>query len=180
MLNPRAFLAFLALLWATTPALGLGQSTCVSFTRPTGDSAFTVSASSGVAPILVSSDDWPGVHRTAGDFAGDIKAVTGRTSKVANTTASAIASVTGGRAPIVVGTLGKSALVDAIVEHAKLDVSAVKGNWEAWSGQVVKNPLPGVSEAYVIYGADKRGTIYALYDHSEQFGASQPCCPFHT
>ena len=35
----------------------------------------------------------------------------------------------------------------------------------------VKDPFPGVSSAYVVIGADKRGTIFALYDHSEQFGA---------
>ncbi|KAJ3557630.1 hypothetical protein NM688_g1372 [Phlebia brevispora] len=36
----------------------------------------------------------------------------------------------------------------------------------------VKNPLPGIQSAYVIIGADKRGTIFAMYDHSEQFGVS--------
>jgi hypothetical protein len=53
-----------------------------------------------------------------------------------------------------------------------LDVSSIRGQWESFLSRRVENPLPGVSSAYVIIGADKRGTIYALYDHSEQFGKS--------
>lgn len=39
---------------------------------------------------------------------------------------------------------------------------------------VVDDPLPGLERAYVMIGSDKRGTIYALYDHSEQFGTIIP------
>lgn len=174
MWNPHILLALPALLWATTPAYALGQASCVSFTKPSGAS-FAIAASTGAAPIFFGADDWPGVRRAAADFAADIKAVTGRAPALANLTAAAAgASAAAGRAPVFVGTLGKSALIDAIVAHANVDVSAVEGKWEAWSAQVVKNPLPGVQEAYVIIGADKRGTIYALYDHSEQFGALPP------
>ena len=60
----------------------------------------------------------------------------------------------------------------AIVEHTKMDVSSINGTWEAFMSKEVNNPLPGVSKAYVIMGADKRGTIFGLYDHSEQFGVS--------
>jgi hypothetical protein len=106
------------------------------------------------------------------DFAADISAVTGTKPVLANVTATGTsAGVAGGKTPILVGTLGHSSLIDAIVAHAKLDVSAIEGQWEAWSAKLVKDPLPGVSQAYVIMGSDKRGTIYALYDHSEQFGA---------
>ena len=46
----------------------------------------------------------------------------------------------------------------------------MQGQWEAFMAKEVKNPLPGIQSAYVIIGADKRGTIFAMYDHSEQFG----------
>jgi hypothetical protein len=39
----------------------------------------------------------------------------------------------------------------------------------------VPNPLPGVASALVICGSDKRGTIYGIYDLSEQIGVS----PWH-
>jgi hypothetical protein len=37
---------------------------------------------------------------------------------------------------------------------------------------IIQNPLPGVDKAMVIVGADVRGTIYGLYDISEQAGVS--------
>lgn len=38
--------------------------------------------------------------------------------------------------------------------------------------QVVPNPLPGVDRALVIAGSDQRGTIFGIYDLSEQIGVS--------
>ena len=40
---------------------------------------------------------------------------------------------------------------------------------------MVKNPIPGVKEALIIAGSDKRGTIYGIYDLSEKIGVS----PWH-
>ncbi|THH04148.1 hypothetical protein EW146_g10252 [Bondarzewia mesenterica] len=62
--------------------------------------------------------------------------------------------------------------IQKVVNNSKLDISSIEGQWEAFMTQVVDNPLPGIAKAYVIIGSDKRGTIYALYDHSEQFGVS--------
>lgn len=149
---------------------GIGQETCVSF--HSSRSTFSVVSNGQAAPIIFSSDDWPGVQRAAADFADDIQRVTSIKPRLTNVTASDIASNGGGgRTAIIVGTLGKSSLIDDIVNRTKLDVSGVRGNWEAFVSKQVKNPLPGIDSAYVIIGADKRGTIYALYDHSEQFGA---------
>ncbi|KAF9529105.1 hypothetical protein CPB83DRAFT_283981 [Crepidotus variabilis] len=77
-----------------------------------------------------------------------------------------------GSSVIIVGTFNKSSLITEVIKNTKLDVSSIQGQWEAYLGRTVKNPLPGVSEAYVIIGSDKRGTIYGLYDLSEQFGVS--------
>ncbi len=38
--------------------------------------------------------------------------------------------------------------------------------------QTVSQPIPGVSSALVIAGSDKRGTIYGIYEISEQIGVS--------
>ena len=89
-----------------------------------------------------------------------------------NISASDIGSISSSEPIIIVGTLGKSSLLDAVVNNTQLDVSSVQGQWEAYVSRVVKNPLPGVQSAYVLVGSDKRGSIYALYDHSEQFGVS--------
>jgi hypothetical protein len=45
----------------------------------------------------------------------------------------------------------------------KIDVSDVRGRWEAFLIDVVEKPLPGVDRALVIAGSDRRGTVYGLY-----------------
>ncbi|TEB33738.1 hypothetical protein FA13DRAFT_1753937 [Coprinellus micaceus] len=149
-------------------ALGIGQQSCVSF--QSSSSAFSVVSGKKAAPILISSDDWPGVQRAASDFVADIQRVTGVKPAFRNVTDANAQAF--GSLPIIVGTLGKSPLIASVVNATQLDVSSIEGKWEAYLSRVVENPLPGVSKAYVIIGADKRGTIFALYDHSEQFGVS--------
>lgn len=73
---------------------------------------------------------------------------------------------------ILVGTVGKSAVIDQLVKQRKIDVSGIKGKWEAFQTQIVKNPIAGVSEALVIAGSDKRGSIFGIYEISEQIGVS--------
>ncbi|KAF9450528.1 glycoside hydrolase family 115 protein [Macrolepiota fuliginosa MF-IS2] len=148
-------------------ALAIGQQTCVTF-QPS-NSSFPIVVKKKATPILVASDDWPGVQRAASDFVSDIQRVTGAQASLTNVTST---PNVGSNTPIIIGTLGKSSLIDNVVNATGLDVSSIRGQWEAFIAREVQNPLPGVSKAYVIIGADKRGTIYGLYDHSEQFGVS--------
>ncbi|KAG6812739.1 hypothetical protein H0H93_013711, partial [Arthromyces matolae] len=145
----------------------IGQDTCVSF--KSGPSTFPIAVKNKASPVLTSSDDWPGVHLAAGNFVADIQRVTGAKPNFSNFTSTANYKST---TPIIVGTLGKSSLISQVVNATKLDVSSIEGKWESFIAREVQNPLPGVSSAYVIIGADKRGTIFAMYDHSEQFGVS--------
>jgi hypothetical protein len=73
---------------------------------------------------------------------------------------------------VIVGTLGHSALIDALVASGKFDAQGLRGKWESFLLQVVENPVPGVARALVIAGSDKRGTIYGVYELSEQIGVS--------
>ncbi|KAG2005716.1 hypothetical protein CC2G_002098 [Coprinopsis cinerea AmutBmut pab1-1] len=157
-----------ALLFAQN-VLAIGQPSCVS-SRSSSGSFAVVANGRRAAPIFTSEEDWPGVHIAAADFAADIRRVTDVNPSLRNGTVSDLS----GSGPIIVGTLGKSALIDAIVNSNStgLDVSSIEGKWESFIGKVVENPLPGVQSAYVIVGSDKRGTIYGLYEHSEQFGVS--------
>lgn len=160
--------SFLFLLTYASSAYAIGQDTCVSFTS--SPSAFAlVTSSRTAAPVITAEDDWPGVHRAASDFVTDIQRVTGTLPSLSNYTSSSAGYHT---PPVLVGTLGHSTLIANILNHTNLDVSSVQGKWEAFMSVFVKNPLPGLDSAYVIIGADKRGTIFALYDHSEQFGVS--------
>ncbi|KAJ6563652.1 hypothetical protein DFH09DRAFT_478550 [Mycena vulgaris] len=162
MLVPFLLLGLLA-----SHVSGLGQNTCVTF--QSSASTFTVASNGKAAPLILSADDWPGVQRAAQDFAADIQRVTGIKPTIANASSS---TPSRSSLPIIIGTLGKSSLINKIVNTTKLDVSGIENKWEAFQAQVVANPLPGISKAYVIIGADKRGTIFAMYDHSEQFGVS--------
>lgn len=54
----------------------------------------------------------------------------------------------------------------------KLDITPISGRWEAFISEVIIDPLPGVDQALVIVGSDMRGTVFGLYDVSEQMGVS--------
>ncbi|KAG6879211.1 hypothetical protein C0992_004353 [Termitomyces sp. T32_za158] len=145
----------------------IGQDQCITF-EPNDVFTLPVVAEGEASPIFTAVDDWPGVHLAAANFAADIQRVTGVQPPVANVTSDTFPK---SGTPIIVGTLGKSSLIAQVVNATQLDVSAIEGKWEAFLTREVQNPFPGVSSAYVIIGADKRGTIFALYDLSEQFGS---------
>lgn len=147
----------------------IGQETCVTFSSSTN--SFPVVANGKAAPIYTSSDDWPAVQIAAANFASDIQKVTGVNPVLTNVTSMLSEDLRTASIPIIIGTLGNSSLISQVINATHLDVSSIEGQWESFLSQVVQNPLPGVSSAYVIIGADRRGTVFALYDLSEQFGA---------
>ena len=73
---------------------------------------------------------------------------------------------------IIAGTIGHSSVIDSLISSKKIDPMPIRGKWESYISQVVDSPLPGVERALVIAGSDMRGTIYGLYDISEQIGVS--------
>ncbi|MFF5436855.1 glycosyl hydrolase 115 family protein [Streptomyces achromogenes] len=116
------------------------------------------------APVVVSQEDHPGVVRVAGDLRDDLARVTGVRP-----------GTTIGRFPVLVGTIGRSPLIDGLIRSGKLDVSGVRGKWETSLQTVVDHPMPGVERAFVIAGSDPRGTIFGAYDVSYGIGVS----PWH-
>jgi hypothetical protein len=155
-------LAWLAL--AAPCALALGQKAFVGFNA--GAAGVVLASDGRAAPIYVDPDDHAGVIRAAGDLAADIERVAGVRPALAKDLMPA------GHDAIIVGTVGRSALIDGLAAMGAIDVSAIRGKWEAWVIQAVERPLPGVERALVIAGADKRGSIYGLYEVSEQIGVS--------
>jgi hypothetical protein len=73
---------------------------------------------------------------------------------------------------VIAGTIGHSKVIDELISAGKLDVSGVKGKWESFVSSLVKDPISGSAQALVIAGSDPRGTIYGIYDVSEQIGVS--------
>ncbi len=121
------------------------------------DSAgFVLSKGGHAATIVVSDSDWAGVRRAANDLQSDIRRVSGARPRLTSQLA-AIA--------VIVGTLGKSPLIDRLVGDGKLDSAGLSGRWESYVRQVIERPLPNVDRALVIAGSDKRGTIYGTMRH---------------
>jgi lysophospholipase L1-like esterase len=133
---------------------------------PETPGAFPLVSDGTAASVHASADDWPGVLRAAGDLQSDVERVTGVKPDLATTGAAS------GPVVVIVGTIGRSALIDGLVAAGKLNVDAVRGRWEAFQIEVIDAPMPGVERALLIAGADKRGTIYGIYEVSEQIGVS--------
>ncbi len=131
-----------------------------------GINLFTLSASGKSTTLFISSEDYPGVIRALKDLKSDIGKVTSIEPALA------IDQLPSQKELVIVGTIGNSQVIDQLVKNKKLDVKDIAGRWENFLIQVVEKPLPGVDKALVIAGSDKRGTIYGIYDLSEQIGVS--------
>jgi hypothetical protein len=127
---------------------------------------FPLSAGGRSAPLVVSRADWAGVVRAARDLRVDVGRVT------THQPAFALDTVPRSVPVVLIGTLGRSPLVDSLVRAGKVDTAGIAGRWEAFLLQVVEHPWPGVPRALVIAGSDKRGTIYGVYDLSAEIGVS--------
>jgi len=80
--------------------------------------------------------------------------------------------VPGAKEIVIIGTLGKSKIIDELVNNKKIEVKDISGKWETFLIQIVENPIPNITRALVIIGSDKRGTIYGMFDISEKIGVS--------
>ena len=128
-------------------------------------SAFPVAADGEAGDLWYDAGDFKGVVRAIGDLQADIEQVTGcRPALSIGKTAS--------RRPVIIGTLGNSRLIDSLVAAGKLDVSDLQGKWESYVIVTIDKPGTGIEQALVIAGSDQRGTIYGIYELSEQLGVS--------
>ena len=136
----------------------------ISTEKAKGD--FTLSSNGKSAPLYISTEDYPGVIRALRDLQTDIKKVTNAEPQLS------IDSMPEGKEVVIIGTLGKSPVIDQLVKNKKLDVKNISGEWESYLIQVVDKPLDGIDRALIITGSDKRGTIYGIYDLSRLIGVS--------
>ena len=129
-------------------------------------SGFAIVNNNEATAIYLSDNDYEGVKKIAQKFQEDIERVTNiKPSVISN-------EIPSNGTAIIVGTIGNSSLIDQLIEEKKLEVSLIKGKWETFLIQTIKNPFEGVEEALVIVGSDKRGTIYGMFDVSYEIGVS--------
>ncbi|MDB5012898.1 MAG: glycosyl hydrolase, partial [Daejeonella sp.] len=156
--------AFIITLIASQSCFAISDTSYVSTQKGTG--RFQLFASGKAADIYVSESDYPGVVRAAKDLASDIELVSNTKPDLKINAAKFSNEI------ILIGTIGKNLLIDKLIRQGKLKVSGIAGKWETALTQIIENPMPGVSRALVIAGSDKRGTIYGIYDLSQQIGVS--------
>src|SRR5687768_14510486 len=89
-------------------------------TEVTVPGAFPLVRGGDVTTLHVADGDWSGVRRAAGDLQADIERVTGRKPELLTTAPGTAPAV------VLIGTLGKSALIDNLVAAGKLDVAAIR------------------------------------------------------
>ncbi len=121
------------------------------------------------ATLVTSPADHEVVAIAAADLANDIARITGVSPVIADTLPP------GGGPLVLIGTLGRHPLIDALVATGALNVGDLAGAWESFLIATLEQPYPGVSSALVIVGSDRRGTAYGVYELSQQIGVS----PWH-
>jgi hypothetical protein len=127
---------------------------------------FSILTGGDAVPVVYDAADAKVVEKAVLLLADDVEAVGGVRPVVSNSPAGIAGPA------ILVGTLGKSSLIDGLVASGKLDVSGIRGNWECYRMARVSDPLPGITEALVVVGSDRRGTAYGLGAISEAMGVS--------
>lgn len=126
---------------------------------------FSIVTKSTTADIIYDTSENVLIQKTATFLASDIEKVTGKLPEIKNT-------INGSNNIIIIATVGNSPLIDQLIEKRKLNVDAIKGNWEQFIVQTIKNPFPGVKKALVIVGSDRRGAAYGAFTLSEKMGVS--------
>ncbi|HEY1607483.1 MAG TPA: glycosyl hydrolase 115 family protein [Allosphingosinicella sp.] len=153
----RRLLFLLLFLWAA-PALACeGPAAICTEKAPNG---LELIEAGRPLRIVTDARDDPGVLDAATNLRTDFGRVAGNVEP------------RGGTEAIIVGTIGRNATIDALIRDHQLDVRDVAGRWEASVREVVEHPAPGIARALVIAGADRRGTIFGIYDLSRQIGVS--------
>lgn len=130
-----------------------------------GADRFTLISQSQPVSIVVANDDLKGIQIAARNLQQDFERVCGKKAELLD------APNADTKQCVIAGSL-ESPLIKQIAKSGKIDAGELKGKVEKYLMTVVSNPLPGVDEALVIAGSDMRGTIYGIYELSEQIGVS--------
>jgi hypothetical protein len=139
---------------ALSPLISFAAKPFVSFDGNSGD--FKVIADGKVAPIFIDN-----VVNSAGKIAAtnlvkDITAVSNITPQVLTTPPSSGA--------IIIGSVG-TPTIDSYIAANKINGKELKGKNEKYILKIIDGNL-------VIAGSDRRGTVYGIYELSEQLGVS--------
>lgn len=109
--------------------------------------------------LVVDSGEEEVVRTAAGLFREDVQLIGDVLPKMADTPVS-------GKRNLIVGTLGRSAAIDALASKGEIKNAQVKGKWETFGITVVD------ANTLAVFGSDARGTAYGLMELSRMMGVS--------
>lgn len=114
--------------------------------------------------IYMDTNDCKGVSYAAHALLKDIKSVSGATAALTSD-AGFLKKADTARPAIIVGTIGHSAAIDQLVKQKRINGNLLKDKREKFIITLIDGQL-------VIAGSDRRGTIYGIYELSQQMGVS--------
>src|SRR6187401_970597 len=117
------------------------------------------------AAIFVDQNDFDLVKKSAELLQQDMEMVTGKKPQIIN-------KISANNTIIIIGTIERSAVLKNMIATKKINATNLKGKWEAYQTQSLQNPLPGVKNALIIAGSDRRGAAYGVFELSKQIGIS--------
>lgn len=115
--------------------------------------------------LLINGNDKVEIYMDANDCRGVSYAANALVKDIRNVSGSQATITSNRKATILVGTIGHSAAIDQLVKQKRINGNLLKGKREKFIITVVDNQL-------VIAGSDRRGTIYGIYELSQQMGVS--------
>ena len=115
--------------------------------------------------LLINGNDKVEIYMDANDCRGVSYAANALVKDIRNVSDSQATITSNRKATILVGTIGHSAAIDQLVKQKRINGNLLKGKREKFIITVVDNQL-------VIAGSDRRGTIYGIYELSQQMGVS--------
>lgn len=115
--------------------------------------------------LLINSNDKVEIYMDANDCRGVSYAANALVKDISKVSGSQATITSNQKATILVGTIGHSAAIDQLIKQKRINGNLLKGKREKFIITVVNNQL-------VIAGSDRRGTIYGIYELSQQMGVS--------
>ncbi len=119
-----------------------------------------------VAKILVEAGEYEGVKKIAEKSARDIEIVTGILPEVISELPQECKNV------VLYATIGKSKILEELKKTKKISFTNIKDKREVYGIKIVEQPFEGINKMLVIYGSEKRGTIYGIFTLSQKIGVS--------
>jgi hypothetical protein len=157
-------LLFLSLL-LSGPILAHANTFTNLLSEVSGCNTFPLVTKEKDAVLCFDRRDFKGVIRAIDDLQADVKRVTGHETNISSEPVLP-------NLPVIIGTIGKNKHIDELIKSKKINVNDLKNKWESFVIATIEKPFPGVEQALVIAGSDKRGTIYGIYELSRQLGVS--------